>query len=324
MAGAERNTSQIESFSLYLREIGEIPLLSAVEERELLVQFKKGETAQEKLASNDGELSSAEKHELEMIIGEGEEAWGELITSNLRLVVSVAKGFQGRGLGLPDLVGEGSFGLVKAIDGFDLEERNLNGEPIRFSTYAVYWIRQTIHRAIADQARVIRLPVHVIEEFYRIKGVANSLKKNLGREPTAKEIGAELGLTEEKVLTRLQQGEPVISLNMLLSKEKDLWTELEDMIVDEEALSPEEEAELESREREVNDWLKELTPKERQVIELRFGLDGGGERTLEEIGEEFELSRERIRQIQDRAIKKLRYQATIARRKDMFLRGIKW
>ncbi len=255
----------------YLKDIGKVPLLSAEEEIELAMR----------IAEND------------------EEAKKRLTEANLRLVVSIAKRYVGRGMQLLDLIQEGNLGLIKAVDKFDYTKG------FKFSTYATWWIRQAITRAIADQGRTIRIPVHMVETINKVKKTSSLLLHRNGREPTADDIAEELHMSVDKVREILRISQEPVSLETPIGEEED--SHLGDFIPDDEALSPDEAAAKALRKEKINDVLKTLTPREAKVIALRFGLEDGKPMTLEEVGKEFDVTRERIRQIEAKALRKIRH-----------------
>ncbi len=255
---------------LYLREIGDVPLLSAEEERELAARIEEGD----------------------------EEARGKLIESNLRLVVSVAKHYMGKGVQLLDLIQEGNIGLLKAVNKFDYRKGH------KFSTYATWWIRQSITRAIADQARTIRIPVHMVEAIHRCVKVSRTLAQELGREPTPEEIAAEMNLPVQRVISLLSARQDTVSLESPVGEEED--SRIGDFIADENALSPFDSVSSVMLKEQISKVLSTLSDKERKIIEMRFGLEDGKERTLEEVGKYFNVTRERIRQIEAKARRKLK------------------
>ena len=264
----------------YLKEIGRVPLLSAAEELELARAARNG----------------------------NEEARRRLSEANLRLVVSVAKRYAGRGLPFLDLIQEGNLGLMKAAEKFEPDKG------FKFSTYATWWIRQSITRAIADQGRTIRIPVHLVESINRVKKTAGELLRKNGREPTAEEIAVRLEMEPDRVRELLQLSQEPVSLEAPVGEEED--AHLEDFIQDEEAGVPVDEAGRQLLRRELMNVLKSLTPREERVLTLRFGLDDGQPRTLEELGKEFNVTRERIRQIEAKALRKLRHPSRAKRLRD--------
>ena len=265
---------------MYLKEIGKVPLLTADEELEIAKRMAAGD----------------------------EEARKKLSESNLRLVVSIAKRYVGRGMQFLDLIQEGNLGLIKAVEKFDYSKG------YKFSTYATWWIRQAITRAIADQARTIRIPVHMVETINKLIRVSRQLLQEYGREPTPEEIAKEMGVSEEKVreITKIAQ-EPV-SLETPIGEEED--SHLGDFIPDDDIPAPAEAAAFTMLKEQLTDVLDTLTPREEKVLRLRFGLDDGRARTLEEVGREFNVTRERIRQIEAKALRKLRHPSRSKKLKD--------
>jgi len=283
--------------ALYLREISQRPLLTAEEEVTLAKQREAGEAA--KLRITEGVTDPEERERLDDDIRVGEAARKRLVESNLRLVVSVARKYMGRGLLFLDLIQEGNIGLQRGVEKYDWRRG------FRFSTYAYWWIRQAISRAVADQARTIRLPVHIIEQLTRLYNTARELHQELGREPTAAEIGERLSMDPEKIREAFRAAKVPISLETPIGEEEE--STLADLIADAAARAPSEEAE----EGLLADMLDEalrrhLTPREAQVLRMRFGLEDGQVRTLGEVGDELDISRERARQIEAEAIRKLR------------------
>ena len=261
---------------MYLKEIGKVPLLSAEREKELA----------EIMASSDNEALK-------------EAAKNELVESNLRLVVSIAKRYVGKGMFFLDLIQEGNLGLMKAVDKFDY------GKGFKFSTYATWWIRQAITRAIADQARTIRIPVHMVETIHKVSRYSRQMLQELGREATADEIGDKMGMSAEKVREIMKIAQDPVSLETPIGEEED--SHLGDFIPDEDAPEPSEVASATILREVIERELNTLTPREAHVIKLRFGLYDGRTRTLEEVGKEFDITRERIRQIEAKALRKLRH-----------------
>jgi RNA polymerase primary sigma factor len=286
--------------ALYLQEISKTPLLTAEEELALAQQLEAGEAAKRRLAQ--GVADPAERARLEELVRTGEAARKRLIESNLRLVVSVARRYLGRGLSFLDLVQEGNIGLQRAVERYDWRRG------FRFSTYAYWWIRQAISRAVAAQARTIRLPVHVIEQLTRVYDTMQALHQELGREPTVAEIAARLGVEPERVREAFQAARVPISLDTPLTEEEEAT--VADFIADLTARSPAEVAEEQVLTHTLDEALRRyLTPREARVLQLRFGLAGETPRTLTEIAAEVGVSRERVRQIEAEALAKLRQAA---------------
>ena len=265
---------------MYLKDIGKVPLLTQEEEVELAKRMAEGD----------------------------EEAKRRLSEANLRLVVSIAKRYVGRGLLFLDLIQEGNFGLMKAVEKFDYKKG------FKFSTYSTWWIKQSITRAIADQARTIRIPVHMVETINKLSRISRQLTQTLGREPTAEEIGKEMNISEEKVREIMKIGQDTVSLDTPVGEEED--SNLGTFIQDENAISPQESATQVMLKEQLLEVLNSLTPREQKVIMLRYGIEDGHSRTLEDVGKEFNVTRERIRQIEAKALKKLRQPSRSKRLKD--------
>lgn len=282
---------------LYLREIGRISLLTGREEVQLAVQLERGEKASERLTSDT--FMHEERTILQQWVYEGEGARQHLIQANLRLVVSIAKKYVGRGLGFLDLIQEGNIGLMRATEKFDYTKG------FKFSTYATWWIRQAITRSISDQSRTIRLPVHVGETINRVKKTAHRLQQLLEREPTPEEIAQALDIPEEKVRRVLEASRLPVSLEQPVGDDGD--SVLGDFIEDERALAPIDTASQQLMREQIDGVLARLPERERKIIQLRYGLNDGRYRTLEEVGKEFGITRERIRQIESKVLKKLRH-----------------
>ena len=261
---------------MYLKEIGKVPLLSPEREKELA-----------EIMANSEDSAAHEK------------AKDELVEANLRLVVSIAKRYVGKGMFFLDLIQEGNLGLMKAVDKFDY------GKGFKFSTYATWWIRQAITRAIADQARTIRIPVHMVETIHKVSRYSRQMLQELGREATADEIGEKMGMSSEKVREIMKIAQDPVSLETPIGEEED--SHLGDFIPDEDAPDPSEVASATILREVIERELNTLTPREAHVIKLRFGLYDGRTRTLEEVGKEFDITRERIRQIEAKALRKLRH-----------------
>jgi RNA polymerase primary sigma factor len=282
---------------LYLREIGRINLLKASEETQLAQQVERGELAKRRISS-DGFILE-ERRTLQQWVYEGEGARQHLIQANLRLVVSIAKKYVGRGLSFLDLIQEGNIGLMRATEKFDYTKG------FKFSTYATWWIRQAITRSISDQSRTIRLPVHVGETINRVKKAAHRLQQLLEREPTPEEIAEALDMPQEKVRRVLEASRQPVSLEQPIGEEGD--SVLGDFIEDERTLAPIDTAAQQLMREQIDGVLARLPERERKIIQLRYGLNDGRYRTLEEVGREFGITRERIRQIESKVLKKLRH-----------------
>ena len=295
---------------MYLREIGRVSLLTGRDEVELAMAMEAGKAAFLRRGSlaEKARVDLAAERELRQTINRGEQARRRLIEANLRLVVSVAKKYIGRGLSLLDLVQEGNIGLIRAVEKFDYRLG------FKFSTYATWWIRQAITRAIADQARTIRIPVHMVETINKVTRTARRLLQELSREPTPEEIGADMGLTAERIRDIIKVSQEPVSLETPIGEEED--SHLGDFIPDDSTLQPPEVATHQMLREEVEDVLASLTGRERRVLQLRFGLDDGRGRTLEEVGKEFGVTRERVRQIEAKALRKLRHPSRSKRLKD--------
>jgi len=287
-----------DSISLYLKEIGRIPLLTAEQEVELSKRMEGGRIARRRL-SKDGQLDVDERQELKALIRDGKAAQEHLVKANSRLVVSVAKKYVGRGVPFLDLIQEGNIGLIRAVKKFDYRRG------YKFSTYATWWIRQAVTRAIADQGRTIRVPVHMYEQINRLARVSRSLVQELGRDPTTEEIAVELGINSKKVERIIKVSQRPLSLEMPVGEEDDSF--LGDFIEDSEAPSPTEQASQTLLREQIDDIFSSLTPREVRILQLRFGLVDGYAYTLEEVGKKFGVTRERIRQIEAQALGRLRH-----------------
>ena len=277
---ADSNYSTDDPVRMYLKEIGKVPLLTADEEVELATKMSEGD----------------------------EEAKRRMAEANLRLVVSIAKRYVGRGMLFLDLIQEGNLGLIKAVEKFDYTKG------YKFSTYATWWIRQAITRAIADQARTIRIPVHMVETINKVIRVSRQLLQELGHDPSAEEIAKEMGMPVEKVRDILKIAQEPVSLETPIGEEED--SHLGDFIPDEDASEPSEAASFSLLKEQLMEVLDTLTPREKKVLELRFGIVDGRTRTLEEVGKEFNVTRERIRQIEAKALRKLRHPSRSRKLKD--------
>ena len=282
---------------MYLKEIGQIPLLDPKEEPIIARQIQEGEEAKEAMKNSD--LSDEEKKKLAKVIADGEQAKQTLISSNLRLVVSIAKKYVGRGMLFLDLIQEGNCGLIKAVEKFDYTKG------FKFSTYATWWIRQSITRAIADQARTIRIPVHMVETINKLTRIQRQLVQDLGRDPLPEEIAEKMeNISAEKVREIQKIALDPVSLETPIGEEDD--SHLGDFIEDKDTLSPDDYTNNQLLKDEINAVLQGLTEREEKVLRLRFGLLDGRTRTLEEVGKEFNVTRERIRQIEAKALRKLK------------------
>ena len=277
---SKKNRDVDDSVKMYLKEIGKVPLLSAEEEDELAKRMENGD----------------------------EEAKNMLIEANLRLVVSIAKKYVGRGMSFLDLIQEGNMGLIKAVDKFDWRKG------YKFSTYATWWIRQAITRSIADQARTIRIPVHMVETINKLIRISRQLLQEYGREPTPEEIAAEMGITPEKVREIQKIAQEPVSLESPIGEEED--SHLGDFIPDDDAPAPADAAAYAMLKEQIEEVLETLTEREQMVLKLRFGLEDGHQRTLEEVGKQFNVTRERIRQIEAKALRKLRHPSRSKKLKD--------
>ncbi|MCL6471660.1 MAG: RNA polymerase sigma factor RpoD [Firmicutes bacterium] len=293
---------------MYLKEIGKVPLLTAEEEVELAKRIEAGEKAAAKLEKEEAKLSREEIRKLRRIERDGMAAKKKLVEANLRLVVSIAKRYVGRGMLFLDLIQEGNLGLIRAVEKFDYRKG------YKFSTYATWWIRQAITRAIADQARTIRIPVHMVETINKLIRIQRQLLQELGREPTPEEIAEEMGLTPEKVREILKISQEPVSLETPIGEEED--SQLGDFIEDQEAEVPADAASFSLLQEQLQEVLDTLSERERRVIELRFGLIDGHPRTLEEVGRVFGVTRERIRQIESKTLSKLRHPNRSAKLRD--------
>lgn len=296
---------------MYLKEIGKVSLLTAAEEIDLAMKIEAGVEATEALdkAEEEGiELERRERRRLSRIEQVGLDAKQQLIEANLRLVVSIAKRYVGRGMLFLDLIQEGNLGLIRAVEKFDYTKG------FKFSTYATWWIRQAITRAIADQARTIRIPVHMVETINKLVRIQRQLLQTLGREPTPEEIAEEMGLTPERVREIQKISQEPVSLETPIGEEED--SQLGDFIEDDAAVVPPDAASFSMLQEQLAKTLEGLAERERKVISLRFGLEDGHPRTLEEVGREFGVTRERIRQIESKTLAKLRHPSRSQKLKD--------
>ncbi len=296
---------------MYLKEIGKVPLLTAEQEVDLATVMSAGREAEERVAQAEADgvtLSEEELAALKKQIKSGEKAKQQLAEANLRLVVSIAKRYVGRGMLFLDLIQEGNLGLIKAVEKFDYTKG------YKFSTYATWWIRQAITRAIADQARTIRIPVHMVETINKVIRVSRQLLQELGHDPSPEEISAEINMPVDKVREILKIAQEPVSLETPIGEEED--SHLGDFIPDEGASEPSEAASFTLLKEQLVDVLGTLTPREEKVLKLRFGIEDGRTRTLEEVGKEFNVTRERIRQIEAKALRKLRHPSRSKKLKD--------
>ena len=296
---------------MYLKEIGKVPLLTAAEEIDLAMKIEAGVAAGEQLEKADAgeiELERRDLRRLTRIEEVGFDAKQQLIEANLRLVVSIAKRYVGRGMLFLDLIQEGNLGLIRAVEKFDYRKG------FKFSTYATWWIRQAITRAIADQARTIRIPVHMVETINKLVRIQRQLLQELGREPTPKEIGDVMGLPEERVREIQKISQEPVSLETPIGEEED--SQLGDFIEDDAAVVPPDAASFSMLQEQLGKVLDGLAERERKVISLRFGLEDGHPRTLEEVGREFGVTRESIRQIESKTLAKLRHPSRSSKLKD--------
>jgi len=283
----------------YLKQIGKVPLLNAEQEVDLAKRIEAGLFAEEKLAEANDNLPRDMRMDLEWVAEDGRRAKDHLLEANLRLVVSLAKRYTGRGMLFLDLIQEGNLGLIRAVEKFDY------AKGYKFSTYATWWIRQAITRAMADQARTIRIPVHMVEVINKLARVQRQLLQDLGREPTPEELAVELDLTPEKVVEVRQYGREPISLHTPLGEEGD--SEFGDLIEDSEAIQPGEAVSFTLLQEQLQSVLETLTEREAGVVSMRFGLTDGQPKTLDEIGKVYGVTRERIRQIESKTMLKLRH-----------------
>ena len=297
---------------MYLKEIGKVSLLTAAEEVDLAMKIEAGVEAMAQLDASEEEggvpLERRERRLLSRIEQVGLDAKQQLIEANLRLVVSIAKRYVGRGMLFLDLIQEGNLGLIRAVEKFDYTKG------FKFSTYATWWIRQAITRAIADQARTIRIPVHMVETINKLVRIQRQLLQSLGREPTPEEIAEEMGLTPERVREIQKISQEPVSLETPIGEEED--SQLGDFIEDDAAVVPPDAASFSMLQEQLAKTLEGLAERERKVITLRFGLEDGHPRTLEEVGREFGVTRERIRQIESKTLAKLRHPSRSQKLKD--------
>jgi RNA polymerase primary sigma factor len=283
----------------YLKQIGKVALLNAEQEVDLALRIEAGLFAEEKIAADDGSMDPKFKRELEFVIHDGKRAKNHLLEANLRLVVSLAKRYTGRGMLFLDLIQEGNLGLIRAVEKFDYTKG------FKFSTYATWWIRQAITRAMADQARTIRIPVHMVEVINKLARVQRQMLQDLGREPTPEELALELDMTPEKVVEVQKYGREPISLHTPLGEDGD--SEFGDLIEDSEAVVPADAVSFTLLQEQLHSVLDTLSEREAGVVAMRFGLTDGQPKTLDEIGKVYGVTRERIRQIESKTMSKLRH-----------------
>jgi RNA polymerase primary sigma factor len=295
-----------DSISLYLKEIGQVPLLTADEEVRLAKQMEKGRRVRRRLIR--GEVAYDDRERLEKVVEEGKAAQEHLVKANSRLVVSVAKKYIGRGVPFLDLIQEGNIGLIRAVNKFDYRRG------YKFSTYATWWIRQAVTRAIADQGRTIRVPVHMYEQINKLTRTSRKLVQELGREPTIEEIAEELDVPLRKVERIMRVAQRPLSLETPVGEEEDSY--LGDFIEDVETVAPVDAASRTLLRQELDETLSSLTPREVRILQLRFGLVDGYSYTLEEVGRKFGVTRERIRQIEAQALGRLRHPSRSRRLRD--------
>jgi RNA polymerase primary sigma factor len=283
----------------YLKQIGKVALLNAAEEVELAMRIEAGLFAEDKLANEKGKIGKELERELRWVAKDGQRAKSHLLGANLRLVVSLAKRYTGRGMQFLDLIQEGNLGLIRAVEKFDYTKG------FKFSTYATWWIRQAITRAMADQARTIRIPVHMVEVINKLARVQRQMLQDLGREPTPEELSRELDMTPEKVVEVQKYGREPISLHTPLGEDGD--SEFGDLIEDTEAVVPADAVGFTMLQKQLESLLDSLSEREAGVIRMRFGLGDGMPKTLDQIGDTFGVTRERIRQIESKTMAKLRH-----------------
>ena len=292
-----------DSVKIYLKDIGQVPLLTGDEEIKLAIMMSEGEAVKDMVPSTPEEALEKSKKTQDAL-----KARNRLIEANLRLVVSIAKKYVGRGMQFLDLIQEGNLGLMKAVEKFDYTKG------FKFSTYATWWIKQSITRAIADQARTIRIPVHMVETINKVGRIQRQLLQELGQEPTAEQIAEKMGCSVEKIYEIQRISQDPVSLEKPIGEEED--SRLVDFIEDHDTPSPAALAESNMLKEKINEVLAMLTPRENEVIRRRYGLDDGKPKTLEEVGKEFNVTRERIRQIEAKALRKLRHPNRAKKLKD--------
>jgi len=287
----------------YLRQIGKVPLLTAQQEIELAKRIEAGLFAEEKLDLAGGSLTRGDRLDLEWIAEDGRRAKDHMLEANLRLVVSVAKRYTGRGMLFLDLIQEGNLGLIRAVEKFDYTKG------YKFSTYSMWWIRQHITRALADQSRTIRIPVHMVEVINKLARVQRQMQQDLGRDPTPEELAAEVGMAPEKVIEAMGYGKEPVSLSAVIRRDNGKTDEFGDLIEDTEAIQPAEATSFTLLQGQLHSVLDSLSEREAGVVSMRFGLADGQPRTLDEIGKVYGVTRERIRQIESKSLAKLRHRS---------------
>jgi RNA polymerase primary sigma factor len=285
-----------DTVSVYFRQMASEPLLTAAQETALAQRIERGQQAQRVLDEDDGDLTQEERARLEQIVTDGQEAREHLSRANTRLVVSIAKRYRNQGLPMSDLIQEGNVGLMRAVDKFDYSMGN------RFSTYASWWIRQSITRALSQKSRTIRLPLHVSDQLRRINVTREVLSQRMGREPTTAELSDYLDMEPGEIVAMLENHPETVALELSVGED----SELGDFLEDDETATPDEALHDVALVETLNQTLDRLLPREAQILRLRYGLRGGEPQTLEQVGEEMGLSRERIRQIQRQALRRLR------------------
>ena len=298
------NESTVDLTRRYLSELGSYPLLTAAQEVELAKAIEAGRAAEVRLEA--GDVPAAERRALEATVGAAQAARRTFIQSNLRLVVSIAKRYQGTGLSLLDLIQEGNLGLMRAVEKFD------HRKGFKFSTYATWWIRQAIGRGVADKGRTIRLPSHLVDTMSVLSKASSTMLKTLGREPTPGELAEETGLPLERVEAALRAAPDRVSLSVSIGNDD---AELGDLLADDRAEAPFDAAALALARDDLQDLLDYLNPREREILSLRFGLEGDQPLTLDEVGQRFNVTRERIRQIEAKALTKLRHPCSARHRR---------
>jgi len=302
------DTGSFDPVRMYLKEIGKVPLLTAEQEVSLAKRIEAGVHARRDLAADAESLSESQRASVLAVVRDGELAKRNLTEANLRLVVSIAKRYVGRGMALLDLIQEGNLGLIRAVEKFDYTKG------FKFSTYATWWIRQAITRAIADQARTIRIPVHMVETMNKVLRTQRQMLQELGREPTIDELAAKVDLTPDRVREIQRIAQEPVSLETPVGEEDD--SSLGDFVEDPNVVAPAAAAARALLTEAIEEALQELNPREQQVVRLRFGLEDGQIRTLEEVGREFGVTRERIRQIESKTLAKLRHPTRSQRLRD--------